>query len=119
MENSFKEELILNGVSVDKTLERFMNNEALYLKFLGKFLEDKNFCILKEALKESDSKSAFESAHTMKGVASNLGLDSLGDILENIVLNLRNDNLNAASELIEDLEEKYEKICMVVSNGIQ
>ncbi len=44
MDENFRRQLEENGVEVGSTINRFMGNEAMYLKFLGKFLEDNN-CI--------------------------------------------------------------------------
>ncbi len=48
MDDTIKKQLTEAGVDLDKTMERFMNNEALYLKFLKRFPEDPNYAQLKE-----------------------------------------------------------------------
>lgn len=57
------------GIDVADALARFMDNEALMLKFLLRFPEDKNFSQLEQALADGDATRAFEAAHTLKGVA--------------------------------------------------
>lgn len=38
------------GIQIEEALERFMNSEAMFERFLGKFLEDETYRRLKEAL---------------------------------------------------------------------
>ncbi len=60
---------------MEGTLKRFMGNEALYMKFIMKFLDDKNFEGIKSNLEKNDFEGAYVSAHTLKGVTANLGLN--------------------------------------------
>ena len=48
MDEKFRKQLEENGADVDATLKRFMGNETLYMKFIMKFLDDKNFAGVKE-----------------------------------------------------------------------
>lgn len=118
MNEEFRKLLIENGVSVQKTLERFMNNEGLYTKFLGKFLEDTNFNGLKESISQGNIEEAFKFAHTIKGVAANLGLDSLNDSMEIMVEKLRKGNCENINELFEAFNDKYNKICDIIRNNL-
>lgn len=65
------------GADYEFTMKRFLNNEAMYLKFLSKLPADPNLQRLGEALDRGDLTDAFEAAHTLKGVAGNLGLAPL------------------------------------------
>ena len=38
------------GIQIEEALERFMDSEAMFERFLGKFLEDETYRQLKEAL---------------------------------------------------------------------
>ena len=64
------------GESLDEVLER-LRMESRVAKYLGLFLNDPSFSELKEAFANNDAKTAFRSAHTLKGVAANLGLNKL------------------------------------------
>ena len=75
MDEKFRKQLEENGADVDATLKRFMGNEALYMKFIMKFLDDKNFEGIKSNLEKNDFEGAYVSAHTLKGVTANLGLN--------------------------------------------
>ena len=77
-ENNY-EALLGCGFDPKEALERFMNNQALLEKFLGKFLEDPTYSALCGAMERSDSAEAFRCVHTIKGVAGNLALHGLYD----------------------------------------
>ena len=62
------------GANTEEALRRCMNNEAFYLKLVGMVVNDKNIYGLKEALDAGNLDKAFEHAHALKGVASNLAL---------------------------------------------
>ena len=76
MNEENKKLLLEAGVDLDRTMERFMNNEGLYLKFLKRFPEDPNFAQMKENIAGGQYEEAFKNAHTLKGLSGNLGLES-------------------------------------------
>ncbi len=78
MSELLKQKLKENGADVEGTLHRFMNNDALFLKFILKF-KDQNYAILKKHLDEKNYEEAFKAAHTLKGVSANLGLNPIFD----------------------------------------
>lgn len=88
-----------NGFDVDGTMKRFLNNEALYLKCLRKFLDDPSYEKLKEAYEKGNSKEAFEGAHTMKGFVSNLGINELYHLLIPMVEKLRVQDMGLDDEM--------------------
>lgn len=77
------------GADYAATMGRFMGNEALYLRLLGMLFQDDTLEQLGAALDADDRRRGFEAAHTLKGVASNLGLTPLCRALELIVEPLR------------------------------
>ncbi len=79
------------GANVEEGLGRCMNNEAFYLRLVGKALEEDSFGKLETALAQDDLDAAFEAAHALKGVLSNLALTPMQE---------------PASQLTELLREK-------------
>ncbi|MCR5594885.1 MAG: Hpt domain-containing protein [Lachnospiraceae bacterium] len=77
------------GANVDEGMARCINNEAFYLKMVGKCLEDHEFEALGDALDEGNIDKAFESAHALKGVVSNLSLTPLQNKVSEITELLR------------------------------
>lgn len=92
------------GVDYTATMSRFMGNRELYLRFLNRFPEDNNVELLGKALEQGDREGAFAAAHTLKGVAGNLGLTALHDAASAIVEPLRR------MEEREDYSEMYQKV---------
>ncbi len=54
--------------------ERFMDDEALYLRFLRKLLTTQDFTLLEKFVQEENWSEALRKAHNLKGVCANLGL---------------------------------------------
>lgn len=103
------------GIDVADALGRFMDNEALLLKFMGRFPQDKNFSQLREAMNSGDTVRAFEAAHTLKGVAGNLAMTELFQQVSLLVEDLRGRNLPAAQARMPALEDQYGRIVAVLN----
>ena len=65
MDENFRKQLEENGADVEGTLKRFMGNEALYMKFIMKFLDDKNFEGIKNKNKKKKEKRKKEEKPTL------------------------------------------------------
>lgn len=90
MDELFRKRLEENGTDVETVLKRFMGNEAMYIKFVKKFLEDKSYGELLENITKRDYEEAFKSAHTLKGVTANLGIEPVRAAASQITELLRN-----------------------------
>lgn len=95
------------GNDVDGALARFMGNEAMYLKFLGKLGKDESFAQLAAAVAAGDAQAGFAAAHTLKGLFGNLGLTKLVELNTPLVEAMRAGSLPQAGE-VEALREEYE-----------
>lgn len=104
-EFSEKTEMDLRG-----TLERFANMEPLLVKFLKKFTEDPSFGELSQAVADKDYPLIERSAHTLKGVAGNLGFQSLFLINQEIVDAVRAGNYSSIDDCFARDKEEYDKI---------
>ncbi len=65
------------GSNYDEVLRRFCGSEDTVKRFALKFLDDGTYDELCSAMEESDGERAFRAAHTLKGIAINLGFDLL------------------------------------------
>lgn len=107
------EELKHYSKDVDVGLQRFLNDEAMYLECIQQFKEDCNFNILGHAIQERDYKKTFEASHNLKGAAGNLGLTPLYMVLSALVTKLREEryeNLNIEYDLVMAEQEKLKNI---------
>lgn len=78
-----------HGIEYEDGLARFVGNVALYEKFLKQFPDDPCYKQLKEALDKQDIDTAFQAAHTLKGVTGNLSMKDLYDKVCVVVEQLR------------------------------
>lgn len=77
------------GANTDEGLARCMNNESFYLRMVDMGLRDAGFEKLKAALEAGDLDTAFEAAHALKGILSNLSLTSLAEPVSVLTEQLR------------------------------
>ncbi len=123
MSDNYKKVLEENGADVEGTIRRFMGNEAVYQKFLGKFLSNPNYGELEQHLKERDYQSAYVSAHTLKGVAANLGLNTLYEATSNLVEELRDKedsevNEARAAEMWTEIQRTHTTFCGIIQSEL-
>ena len=71
-----------------------LGNEEFVRYFVLLFKDDKSFEELKESLKKGLAADAFRAAHTLKGVAANLGFSALYENAAEITEALRGGDLN-------------------------
>ena len=119
MEDSLKKVLVESGIDVDGAMERFMNNDAMFMKFLIKFLDDPNMGTLRQGLEARDTDMAFRAAHTLKGVCGNLSLVSLAKVASESTEFLRAGDIDSAITKMPEVEAEYAKAIEVIKNYIQ
>ena len=102
------------GVDMEATLDRFIGNASLYEKFLVKFPEDHSFENLGKAITSGNVQEAFMHAHTLKGIAGNLGFQHLFNLLNPWTENLRSGKMEDSERLYKELSRQYEAICRII-----
>ena len=123
MDANFRKQLEESGADVEATLKRFMGNDAIYLKFLGKFPNDSNYANLGANMEAKNFEEAYKCAHALKGVVGNLGLTPIFDNVSALVEELRN-KTNAdvdaarADEEWQRVKTVYEKFISVINENI-
>ena len=93
------------GGNYAETMGRLMTEERI-LRFVRKFPADGSFNALKDALDRSSQEEAFRAAHTLKGVAQNLGFTALYEKASAVTEVLRGGSLDVTA-LMPDLESVY------------
>lgn len=108
---TIREFYTLVGGSYDEVAERFPS-DALILRFLTMLPQDGSMELLARSVDVADTKSAFRAAHTLKGVALNLGLPALAGVCSEMTEALRgSDTLPAsAPALFEAVQREYDKV---------
>ncbi|MDD6037492.1 MAG: Hpt domain-containing protein [bacterium] len=88
--------------------DRFLGDEAFYAECFEQFMSDEGFRLLGEQLCAHKVREAFDTAHTLKGLASNMGLTDLFNHLVVIVEPLRKGCDDGLLPVYEEMLACYE-----------
>ena len=99
------------GADYEDVLSR-LRSEGLVRKFAVKFLDDDSYAALKDAMAAGNALEAFRGAHTLKGVAQNLGFGPLYKAAAQVTEVLRpsensSGDMEKAAELMPAVDEEY------------
>lgn len=103
------------GVDVAGSVNRFSGNEALYLRFVERFREDETYSQLCRAYQKGDHEQLLTAAHTLKGVAANLGMNALSDVCAGLVRKLRAGETDVLEEVYGEVARQYKVIVDAIS----
>ncbi|MBQ7718645.1 MAG: Hpt domain-containing protein [Clostridia bacterium] len=98
------------GADVDDGLTRCMNREDFYIMLVGKALEDSKLTQLEQQLKEKNLDAAFETAHALKGMFTNLSLTPLATPIIEMTELLRSRTDTDYTNLLEEAKTQFEKL---------
>ena len=99
--------------SYDDTLHR-LPSEALVHRFVLKYPADPSFAQLREAVAAADWESAFRAAHTLKGVAQNLGFDALYRAASALTEHLRGGQPLTEPQLLDATTAEHERVMSAI-----
>ena len=97
---------ILDG-DAETVLARFAGNEGLWKRFAGKFSDDETFQRLNTSIDSQDYKGIEMYAHTLKGVAANLGFEQLSRDAASIVSAAREQEFEKVPSLFNVVAKEY------------
>lgn len=98
-------------------MDRFLGDEGLYIACLQMFSEDENFEALQTAIMDHNYEMAFDFAHALKGVASNLELTPLYQALYELVESLRRNELTHLPEQFELVSQKWDEFQLLLNRA--
>ena len=110
MDEVRKERLMVAGIDVNGTLERFMGNEALLEQMLNKFKDDTHFQKLLEAAKQLNGDEGLSFSHTLKGMCGNLGMTELYELFDRQMRIFRGGDIADAFALLSEITPVYERM---------
>ena len=102
---NLKEFYDTTGGDYEATVQRLQNEEFLK-QFVIKYAADPSYSNLMAA----DWETAFRSAHTIKGIAQNLGFDRLQAAAELLTEDLRGPSELSSEKLLEDVSVCHAEI---------
>ena len=94
------------GGNYEQALER-LRSERLVQKYVLRFLDEKSYETLTQAIAAKNGEEAFRAAHTIKGVCLNMSFDRLLASAEALTEALRHGWTDDAVALAERLGEDY------------
>lgn len=112
--SDWKTELESLGVNITETMQRFMNNEDLYLRILRKFPADTSFASAVQAKDAGDDENAEMHIHTLKGVSSNLGLTPITEITAEMMQEFRKGQAKNAYARFDELSRKCTEFVNII-----
>ena len=102
------------GGNYDETIER-LGSEELVNRFTARFATDESFSSLEKAFGTGDVDAAFRAAHTLKGVAKNLGFADLGDSASELTEILRNRTFDGSQAVFERVKADYLRLIRAIN----
>ena len=107
----------LPGISLEDGLTRVGNNRSLYQKLLGQFRASNEEMVanIQAAWRAGDLPTAARMAHTVKGVAANLGADELAAVGAELERALKQVQTDGVEALIETFATELD----IVTDGIR
>lgn len=112
-----RQELEKAGVDYAAGLEHFVENEALYVKYLGKFTTDGHFAAAWKAYDRLDYEAIEKEVHALKGLAGTLGMNRLFQACSVVVTELRKGNHFELNGQMEKVRMEYEKLVQAIGTG--
>ena len=95
------------------TLQRLCN-ENMVKKFVKKYQDDPTCADLHNAALQQDWEAAFRGAHTLKGVAQNLGFDSLYRAAADLTEHLRGGKPLTEQPLMDAVLIEHERVMTAI-----
>ncbi len=99
------------GVNKAEVLERFAGSVEVARKCTVMYAEDTIIGDLESAIKEHNYSGAERAAHTLKGIADNLGFKGVHKYGQMIVDDVRSGNYDNLPSEFEKLKAEHDKIC--------
>ena len=112
----FCQEMLEVGLNVPEMVEHFMDNEQMFLKYLYKFFEAADSVVLEltSAAEKEDYQNMLFTAHSLKGLAGNIGLNGVYLPAKKIVDDIRADDHSECGEDFRKLQENYYRAAGIV-----
>lgn len=114
MDQLLENKLLAAQVNISEGVARFAGNQALYEKFLYKFMDDPTLGQLDQAVADQDWEAALNAAHTLKGVTGNLAIGGLFDASTHMVAFLRQSDLDQALAAYADIRRAYDQFSSIL-----
>ncbi|MBO6129855.1 MAG: Hpt domain-containing protein [Pseudobutyrivibrio sp.] len=102
------------GANVDEGLERCMGDGDFYLELIPDALVESYYKSIEDLILSNDYHQAFEVAHSLKGILSNLALTPILEPVSEITEGLRANKEMDYSPYISDMWAKRNKLLEMI-----
>ena len=99
-----------DGLGDLRIMRRHISSTDAIRRFVLMIREDKHFDRLEAAMDAGDVETAFQCAHTIKGMCQNLCLDNVTEVVIPVVEALRTGDITLAKQSFETFEETYKEL---------
>lgn len=113
------EYLLAAGVDCDGALQRFVGNETLFSKYLGKFLDDEHVDAAVKAFEDRNYDEVLAQVHALKGLSGTLGLSGVYEESQIIVNKVRNNDYEELDVHMKQLVEQQQSIIAVIKKTLE
>ncbi len=113
--------LVLPGFEVDKTMARMGGSIKIYRKILAKFVETESDALerIMQSLDTGEQKIAVRSAHTLKGVAGNIGAVSLQNSAAELEAAIAKGKGTVSESLISQTHQSLDETLAVIKTALE
>lgn len=87
-----------NGCDMEKALERFFQDEELYIQCYIKLIESEEFELVQNRIAAGEKDAALKSTHSLKGTLANLELLPLRKVVLEIEDSIKKDSWQEAAD---------------------
>lgn len=114
MDTEKKTALAGAGIDVEGALDRFMGNESMLERYLNRFLADKSYAELANAVQTGNRDLAKTSAHTLKSVCGSIGCVQMSRLVIDQEQLMRDDRWDDACAMMDQVAAEYDRICAAI-----
>jgi len=98
------------GANVDEGLARCLNDAGFYISLVTSAIKDDGIYRLEEAIAANDLDKAFEIAHALKGMYSNISITPVFEPVNEMTELLRSRTQTDYSALMSEAKTQYERL---------
>jgi PAS domain S-box-containing protein len=110
----------IEGLDLNQAMRRMGGNAALIRKLLGRFVQTQNEAAqrIHDALSTGDLNTATREAHTLKGLAGNIGAGTIAELAQSLESDLRQESLAQALERLPQLGDMLKDLVAAIQEAI-
>lgn len=115
MFEQYEQELLDHGIDYADALDRFGGDGEMYESLALRFLDDKKFEQLKQAIDDDDAETGYRIGHALKGVTGNLSFAVYYHGTCAMCEVLKEGDLSAARDMLPDIETAHIQVITILT----